>query len=200
PGEDVWAALLTNNALTLDCSTLQANGATSYVIGTRITDLPVVVPVAAFSFTTNMLSVDFTDLSTDADAWLWDFGDGGSSTDPDPVHDYSVPGTYTVTLIASAGTCSDTFTAQVVVLTTGMSGPVPEGLSVFPNPAIDRVVVQGMAPGTVVLVRDVLGREVMHVQATTDRVELDLRALLSGTYRVEARGGEACWSRSFVKL
>ena len=55
-------------------------------------------------------------------------------------------------------------------------------------------------PGTVVLVRDVLGREVMHVQATTDRVELDLRALLSGTYRVEARGGEACWSRSFVKL
>jgi PKD repeat protein len=31
-------------------------------------------------------------------SWLWNFGDGGTSTDENPVHDYRVPGSYTVTL------------------------------------------------------------------------------------------------------
>lgn len=41
-------------------------------------------------------------------SWLWDFGDGNSSTLQDPVHTYSVPGTYNVTLTATddAGTCT----------------------------------------------------------------------------------------------
>lgn len=93
PGEDVWAALLTNNTLTLDCASLQGNGSGSVFIGTRITDLPPATPDAGFSFNTNMLTVDFTDLSTAADTWLWDFGDGAISTDPDPSHTYAVPGT-----------------------------------------------------------------------------------------------------------
>lgn len=45
------------------------------------------------------LTVRFTDLSTgSASSWLWNFGDGGTSTDENPVHDYSIPGVYSVTL------------------------------------------------------------------------------------------------------
>ncbi|HOJ97580.1 MAG TPA: PKD domain-containing protein, partial [Methanospirillum sp.] len=59
------------------------------------------------------LDVQFTDLSTDKPtAWRWDFGDGGSSTEQNPVHRYMTPGTYTVCLEASnqfgsAATCKD---------------------------------------------------------------------------------------------
>jgi gliding motility-associated-like protein len=46
-------------------------------------------------------NVQFTDKSTGgADQWLWDFGDGVSSTDQNPVHQYLKPGTYVVKLIA----------------------------------------------------------------------------------------------------
>ncbi|NYT17603.1 MAG: PKD domain-containing protein [Methanomicrobiales archaeon] len=45
------------------------------------------------------LTVRFTDLSTGSpDSWLWNFGDGGTSTDENPFHDFTMPGVYTVTL------------------------------------------------------------------------------------------------------
>lgn len=41
---------------------------------------------------------------------LWDFGDGQVSSDPNPTHAYSIPGDYTVTLVAGLNnfTCTDT--------------------------------------------------------------------------------------------
>jgi len=54
------------------------------------------------------LSVTFTDLSTGyITSWLWDFGDTNTSTDQNPIHIYSSPGTYTVTLTASGPGSSD---------------------------------------------------------------------------------------------
>ncbi|PKL60678.1 MAG: hypothetical protein CVV33_01460, partial [Methanomicrobiales archaeon HGW-Methanomicrobiales-4] len=45
------------------------------------------------------LVVHFTDLSTGIpQRWLWQFGDGASSTDQNPVHTYTQEGTYTVSL------------------------------------------------------------------------------------------------------
>ena len=47
------------------------------------------------------LAVSFTDLSGgDPTSWSWEFGDGGRSTDQNPTHTYTSPGTYTVTLTA----------------------------------------------------------------------------------------------------
>ncbi|NNL67796.1 MAG: DNRLRE domain-containing protein, partial [Myxococcales bacterium] len=58
------------------------------------------------------LTVDFTDLSTGAPtAWLWDFGDGGSSTERDPSHTYPDPGSYDVTLEVSNDQGSDSTTS-----------------------------------------------------------------------------------------
>jgi PKD repeat protein len=59
-------------------------------------------PTADFTSVVNCLDVVFTDTSTDADgtivSWLWDFGDGNTSTQQNPSHTYAAAGTYTVTL------------------------------------------------------------------------------------------------------
>jgi PKD repeat protein len=65
------------------------------------------------------LSVRFTDRSTsgcDIVAWLWDFGDGGSSTAQNPTHVFLREGTFTVTLTVwdSCGH-SDTITMQAYI-------------------------------------------------------------------------------------
>ncbi|HCX24255.1 MAG TPA: hypothetical protein DHN29_20200 [Cytophagales bacterium] len=49
----------------------------------------------------NYLQVTFTDFSQGADTYEWDFGDGNTSTDQNPVHVYAEAGTFTVKLIAS---------------------------------------------------------------------------------------------------
>jgi subtilisin family serine protease len=55
-------------------------------------------PVAAFSWTTNDLTVGFSDDSQDASLHLWSFGDGVTSTLPAPTHTYPTSGTYDVEL------------------------------------------------------------------------------------------------------
>lgn len=54
---------------------------------------------AAFGYEANGLTVLFTDVSTgEPVSWIWDFGDGGASTERNPSHTYSKPGNYTVRL------------------------------------------------------------------------------------------------------
>jgi PKD repeat protein len=65
------------------------------------------------------LSVRFTDRSTsgcDIVAWLWDFGDGGSSTAQNPTHVFLREGTFTVTLtVWDACGHSDTMTMKAYI-------------------------------------------------------------------------------------
>ncbi len=57
------------------------------------------------------LNVTFSDLSVgEIDNWLWDFGDGQTSTLQNPSHPYLNPGMYTVSLTVSGATGSDTKT------------------------------------------------------------------------------------------
>jgi len=61
-------------------------------------------PVASFQFEVSMdnfLEVTFTNFSQNATSYEWDFGDGNTSTEKDPVHTYDMAGTYTVELTAS---------------------------------------------------------------------------------------------------
>jgi parallel beta-helix repeat protein len=71
------------------------------------------------------LEVQFTDRSSGAEEWAWDFGDGTNSTEQNPLHVYTSTGTYKVTLTISGGDGSDTATGTVFV-TGGSIGPVSQ--------------------------------------------------------------------------
>lgn len=71
-------------------------------------------PTAAFTATplsgNAPLTVNFTNQSTPqsgATSWLWNFGNGATSTAQHPSQQYTAPGTYTVTLTASNACGSD---------------------------------------------------------------------------------------------
>ena len=64
--------------------------------------------------------VDFVNLSEmDATEFFWDFGDGQFSTEKDPVHFYTEPGIYTVSLTANNSfNCPTTYTLEHAVEAT----------------------------------------------------------------------------------
>ncbi|HLG03533.1 MAG TPA: gliding motility-associated C-terminal domain-containing protein, partial [Bacteroidia bacterium] len=65
----------------------------------------------------------FLDSSALATSWSWDFGDGQTSTDQNPYHEYPVAGTYTVTLlVTSADGCLDTM-QSIITVTEGVFIP-----------------------------------------------------------------------------
>jgi len=80
--------------------------------------------------------VRFTNLSTvnpdpTAAQLLWDFGDGNTSTEPNPIHPYAAGGIYTVNLSIQTGTpCLDKSVTQVINL------EIPD-IHAFPNITVD---------------------------------------------------------------
>jgi gliding motility-associated-like protein len=63
------------------------------------------------------LEVTFTNLSENANAYNWNFGNGNSSESNEPTvnETFIEAGTYVVTLIANNGQCSDVATATIIV-------------------------------------------------------------------------------------
>ena len=85
------------------------------------------VPLVA-NFTANVtegeapLAVRFTDTSTgEIETWAWDFGDGNTSTEQNPVHTYESTGNYSVTLNASNAYGTSTLTKPDYIRVTGKS-------------------------------------------------------------------------------
>ncbi len=69
------------------------------------------------------LSVSFTDASSGSiDNWLWDFGDGNTSTEQNPNYTYNSPGTYTVSLTVNGPGGEDTETKTDYI---SVAHPVP---------------------------------------------------------------------------
>ena len=76
--------------------------------------------VWSFAQVASTLDVDFTDASLNTPtSWLWDLGDGNTSTMQNPTHTYAQAGTYTVCLTVTNDCGSDSSCAAVVV------APVP---------------------------------------------------------------------------
>ncbi|MDI6644141.1 MAG: DUF3344 domain-containing protein [Methanobacteriaceae archaeon] len=73
-------------------------------------------PTASFTGTPTSgvapLPVQFTSTSIGATSYEWDFGDGQTSTDENPIHTYTDPGTYTVKLTVTGPGGSHTETKQ----------------------------------------------------------------------------------------
>jgi PKD repeat protein len=75
-------------------------------------------PTAGFTYAVADLTVTFTNSSSAADTYLWDFGDGMTSTLEHPIYTYPAAGSYTVTLYAWGPCGADMF---VDVLTVGIA-------------------------------------------------------------------------------
>jgi PKD repeat protein len=75
--------------------------------------------VASFTLNPVGLSVVFTDSSSDATGWAWDFGDGATSTEQNPVYTYSADSTYTVCLVTSNACSSDSTCTSITVAAAG---------------------------------------------------------------------------------
>jgi len=72
-------------------------------------------PIAAFTWTADLLTVTFTNASQEATTYQWSLGDGGTSTETHPVHTYAAAGTYSVVLTATGVCGEDVVTYDVPV-------------------------------------------------------------------------------------
>jgi PKD repeat protein len=98
--------------------------------------------VSAVTSGTAPLTVQFIDSSANLPtAWAWSFGDGGTSTEQNPAHSYTMAGTYTVTLTATNADGSDTISKTGYITVSEVA--------VLPAAAFIAAVTSGTNPLTV---------------------------------------------------
>ncbi len=72
-------------------------------------------PTASFTNSVNGYDVFFTNTSINSTSSSWDFGDGQSSSDPSPQHNFAEPGTYLVTLTVENDCGQSVFSETIVI-------------------------------------------------------------------------------------
>lgn len=131
---------------------------------------------------------EFTDTSTpDATGWLWNFGDGETSTLQNPVHLYLTPGTYTVTLTVTNYNCTSTITGTVIVIdseTDIIELADNSIIKLYPNPANDVLTIELPKLNGKVMIElyDNTGRVVANTLITNTITQLEVSNLSPGMY------------------
>jgi len=166
-----------------------------------ISENPEIYPTADFSATPQApYTFSFTDLSVNATTWLWDFGDGATSTDQHPVHTYATNGPFTVLLTAERGTCEDT--ASVELVNVGIAeadGAVSIGIAPNPAGALLRITSSRAMDGIQVL--DLSGRTISSIVPAARSREFELRTdgMPGGLYVLEVTAAGVKGRKTFVR-
>lgn len=151
------------------------------------------IPQAMFSHLSSTTPVQLVNSSTNALEYFWDFGDGTSSSEENPTHDFPFDGMYTVTLIASACGLNDTISETFWVATLGIES-AEYSIRIFPNPLRNILTITTESKISGVTISDASGRVVLAKNLIrSQNTEIDLSVLEDGIYfvRVETPTGIA---------
>lgn len=139
-------------------------------------------------------------------SYLWNFGDGNTSTQQYPIHTYAVPGHYIIclTITDTTGctftTCDSTYriTSQGIIGTLVVLSPftsvddyVGAVNSIYPNPASETLSVSfnKFIQGELRIL-DMAGREVRKENINTNNVKVDVSNLPVGFYDLSVFSGD----------
>ena len=145
-------------------------------------------PTAAGSFTSAGNVVTFTNASTGATAYSWDFGDFTNSSATAPAHAYAANGAYTAVLTAINGNCTDTAAFEISI-EVGIEENNSMSFEVYPNPANAQVMVafeNNTAASVTIL--DAMGRVVFAqgiYEIGSQMLPVSVAELASGSYTVQ---------------
>lgn len=100
-------------------------------------------PISNYNFSVKGNEISFTNTSINAESYVWDFGDGDSSTLPNPSHTYQVNGVYRTKLISSTCALSDSMVQSININVSGLSEEKNNlNFTIYPNPANDQIMLK----------------------------------------------------------
>lgn len=155
-------------------------------------------PVAAYSYqaTATPMVIQFNDQSQDAHSFMWDFGDGSSSTNQNPLKAYASKAIYRVCLSItdSCGTTDSTCSSLNLINFSAEESEWLGELKIYPNPTKGLVNVQSEALRGMRLtlqLNDITGRKLFEKEVNTTKgmITIDLTQHPKGLYILKITDG-----------
>ncbi|MCK5820678.1 MAG: carboxylesterase family protein [Bacteroidales bacterium] len=157
-------------------------------------------PKADFSYSSRALDVVFSNESTGAPTWYWDFGDGETSRLENPDHSYSVSGTYIVTLHVENKIKSwDESIIEISVDNTGIQDYTLNQITTYPNPVRDILVVNNLPSCTDIEVFSVNGTLIKRISSDGSQLGIDMKDLPVGMYIINFSSRQKSFQQRVLK-
>ena len=177
------------------------------------------------SLTTN---IQFYDLSIpEPTYWNWSFGDGATSTQENPLHEYAETGIYLVSLTSGFGDCESTFEMEIELRefdgdvkeilyegvirqayavhegTTDIKNPTKtvSQYSVFPNPVTNELNINfNSAIDAKISIINITGQEIKRLELSDkNTLQADVSNLPAGVYFARINAGTQTQTVKFIK-
>lgn len=155
----------------------------------------------------NSLLWAFQPNNPNANSYLWDFGDGSTSTLPNPQHQYAGVGTYVVSLTVSnlTGCPIQTTLDTIQILSVGIEEKTAFEGRIFPNPFEDKIEVdfpQPTSSPTTIVLENELGQQLLtsNYAAGTKRCTLSTQTLPAGLYNLQIIQKDKTYTQKLLHL
>ncbi len=166
-------------------------------------------PVAAFNTQINGLQVNYDSQGSSGDitTYEWNFGDGNTSTEQNPVHSYSAESVYHVCLnVFNGSNCSFTICKDVQVGATGVASFSQQNKwKIYPTVTENNIYITGENTQNIRTVElyDVLGRsrEIKNYKGNgNNTLQMDISAFAEGVYYLKIKTSSTDFVQSIIKM
>jgi len=166
---------------------------------------PIAQPIAQFQFQQLADTVYFTNQSTNAMSYLWNFDDGSTSAVQNPAHYYPLVGNYNVILKVEKCEISDTSMMVVSVAhgADGINNIEQIKAKIYPNPVTDNLVLEFENVQLVenLSLYNIDGKKLSEIESVkSDKITMYLNRFKNGIYFIRFDINEVEYEYKVVKV
>jgi len=165
-------------------------------------------PIPSFNYTLNNLNVSFTNTTINGGLnYFWDFGDGNTSTDKNPIHNYPAYASYIVKLISNNSCGTDSISSTInIIQSVETFDKFNDKILLFPNPAYNLINIKFNSDKSCLAklkLTDVFGRDIIQrelfINIENESFQIDITNLSKGIYFISVYYDNFIFTSKFVK-
>ncbi|MDX1683738.1 MAG: S8 family serine peptidase [Saprospiraceae bacterium] len=161
-------------------------------------------PTPNFAYNVDMRTVEFDNRSSRSTSYLWDFGDGNTSTEENPIHTYDQNGVYTVSLSAISPCTTRIKEVEIMIGSVQSEDIDHNALVIFPNPADNELWIEGGVVETADFSIELINSQGMLMTVAPieegSGLKLDVAGLLPGIYFISIEtNGERIYKKLVIQ-
>jgi len=162
------------------------------------------LPVAAFNYSSN--NGQFANTSTHANTYFWDFGDGNTSTQANPIHLYLANGTYYVKLKGFNSCGSDSITQTIVITDVSIhENSFFKDFNIYPNPtnqSVNITLTTAISTNANLIIYDLLGKAIytenININTSQYNHKVDVSTFGKGIYFITLKTDNNSISKKLI--
>ena len=156
--------------------------------------------VSDFSYTNISSSeISFNNNSLNANEFEWNFGDGTTSNEQNPVHNFLNEGEFTVTLTATK--CGNTSSFQQIIVISNLNNQDYKGINLefFPNPVNEKLTIISNDIVDQISIYEINGRLIESIDNKNNATTIDFSNKKEGFYLIKIQSKGEIYTKKIIK-